>query len=209
VWTIPTGQEILKFHFESITLEDLSTGDLLDIQQAGLLPLLPLTKGGARREVVERMRADLIAAGKPELVQVGYTLASLAFRREGSQADQDWLIRSFHEMHDILRETPIYQEILKEGHEEGLQEGLEKGLEKGLEQGRREGRLQALRQLLLSVVQARFPSQKMLRQTKGQAAIIEDPAILESLILKVSMAQTPEEVEDFLLNWPSPDNQHN
>ncbi len=34
-------------------------------------------------------------------------------------------------MHDMLRETPIYQEILKEGREEGLEQGLEQGLQRG------------------------------------------------------------------------------
>ena len=39
-------------------------------------------------------------------------------------------------MHDILRETPIYQEILKEGREEGLE---------------------ALRQAVVDIVAQRFP----------------------------------------------------
>ena len=30
-------------------------------------------------------------------------------------------------MHDMLRETPIYQEILKESHEEGLSRACNKG----------------------------------------------------------------------------------
>ena len=43
-------------------------------------------------------------------------------------------------MHDILRETPIYQEILKEGREEGLEQGLQRG------------QLEALRQAIVEVV---------------------------------------------------------
>jgi len=52
-------------------------------------------------------------------------------------------------MHDMLRETPIYQEILKEGREEGLEKGLEQGLQRG--------QLEALRQAVIDVVVERFP----------------------------------------------------
>ncbi len=38
---------------------------------------------------------------------------------EISSKDLEWLIRRFREMHEIIRDTPIYQEILREGWEEG------------------------------------------------------------------------------------------
>ncbi|MBV9691424.1 MAG: hypothetical protein JO202_17120, partial [Ktedonobacteraceae bacterium] len=44
-----------------------------------------------------------------------------------------------------------------------------------------------------------------LRQAKGQAAIIDDPKILQGLVLKVGLAKTEEEVEYHLLNWPDAD----
>ena len=185
---IPTGKTVHEFHFESLNLAEFLTEDLVRLKQLELLPLLTLTKDGTRREVVEQMREDLLAAGRPELVQVGNTLASLAFQRKGDRADQEWLLRSMHEMQDILRETPYYQEILKEGRQEALE---------------------ALRRTLVRIVQARFPNPKMIRQAKGQAAIIEDPTVLENLILKVSLAQTAEEAENHLLNWPSNDDELN
>ena len=88
-------------------------------------------------------------------------------------------------MNSILREAPFYQEILQEGREEGHQE-----------------RIQALRQMLLKFVQARFPARKMMRLAQGQAALIEDPEVLQDLILKVGLAQTAEEVQNYLLEWP-------
>ena len=96
-------------------------------------------------------------------------------------------------MHDILRESPFYQEILKEGREEGLEEGLKEGLEEGLQ----EGKLEAFREVLLAIVQVRFP--KLVRLTKGLAAITEDPEVLQNLILKMSTAQTFEEAQQYLL----------
>jgi hypothetical protein len=43
---------------------------------AGLLPLLPLTKDGARREVVEEMITGLVSAKKTESLWIGDALAS-------------------------------------------------------------------------------------------------------------------------------------
>ena len=102
-------------------------------------------------------------------------------------------------MYDILRETRAYQELTKESREEGL--------EKGRRQGREEG-LEALRQTLLAIAQARFHYSMLTRLTRGQAAIINDPAVLQGLILNVSLAQTLEEAQKYLLDWPDTDNEH-
>ena len=104
-------------------------------------------------------------------------------------------------MYDILRETRAYQEMTKESREEGRQEGLE--------EGRQEGKLEALRQTLLTIAQERFHNAKMTRLTKGQAAIVNDPDVLQGLILKVSLAQTLEEAQKYLLDWPDTNNEHN
>jgi predicted transposase YdaD len=170
-WSLPNGQQVLEFHYQSIELGALSPGDLLQSDQPGLLPLLPLTKGGARREVVESMFSGLLAARKIELIPIGYTLASLAFSRE-NRAEQDWLLRRFHEMHDMLRETPIYQEILKEGREEGLE---------------------ALRRAIVDVITQRFP--KLARLAKKQVVIVEDPELLRQVLVKVSVVQSAEEAQ--------------
>lgn len=57
-------------------------------------------------------------------------------------------------MHDIIRESPYYQEILKEGREEGL------------EKGREEGMLEALRQTIIDIVVERFPDCFALPESK-------------------------------------------
>lgn len=95
-------------------------------------------------------------------------------------------------MHDILRESPYYQEILAEGREEGL----EKGREEGREEERRE-QLEALRQTVIDIVLEHFP--KMIRLTRKQVAFVEDPAILRHLIVKLSISQTMEEAKEHLL----------
>ena len=179
-WILPNGKEILRFNFQSIELAKLSPEELRQTGLAGLLPLMILTKGGATHEVAEEIMAGLQAAGKKESLPAAFVLASLAFGKE-HKADQEWLIRRFDEMQDILRETPIYQEILEQG------------------------RLEALRELLLKVVQVHFPDPKITRLAKGQSTIIEDPELLQNLILKVSMAETSQEAQLYLLDWSETD----
>jgi len=84
-------------------------------------------------------------------------------------------------MHDVLRESPYYQEILQEGRQEG----------------REEGKLEGQRETLLAIVQVRFP--KMALLTKKLVNIIDDPASLQDVAVKISMAQTDEEVQQYLL----------
>jgi predicted transposase YdaD len=198
---LPNGEEVVRFHYRSIELGKLAAGELLQTGLVGLLPLLPLTKDGARREVVEEMISGLVSAEKPESLWIGYALASKVLKD-----DLKWLRRRFAMLEDILRDTPVYQEVLAEGVEKGLEQGLEKGLEKGLEQGIKEGELRAQRQTLLDIVQERFPA--IARLAKQQADAIEDPEVLRRLTVKISIVRTSKEAEQFLLNPSSAENRH-
>ena len=87
-------------------------------------------------------------------------------------------------MHDILADTPLFQEIIKWGREEGLKIGQE------------EGRLEATRHILLSLTSTRFPELQTL--AKRRAAKIEQPEILEALITQIAVAQNVEEARQYL-----------
>ena len=63
---------------------------VLEANLAGLLPLLPLAKGGASRKMTETMFSRIQSAGKTKLIPIAGLLASLAFGIE-NMADQDWL----------------------------------------------------------------------------------------------------------------------
>jgi len=195
---LPDGRVIHRFEFEVIRLWEIATQELKQKGLVGLLPLLPLTREGARREIIEEAIIGLMPPGeegKAELLTLTYGLASLALENE---ADQEWLSRRFEMLQDILRETKAYREMTKESRQEGREEGIREGREEGI----REGKLEGLREALLTLVQARFSNPMVTRLAKGQAAIIDDPAILQDLILKVGLAQTLEEVQRDLLEWP-------
>lgn len=79
--------------------------------------------------------------------------------------------------HDLLSESPIYQEIFGEG--------LEKG------------QLQAQSDMLLNIVKLRFPQLQELAQQQVDA--IKDASILSAINLNLVMAQTTEEARQVLL----------
>ena len=96
-------------------------------------------------------------------------------------------------MYDLLRETPAYQHIKKEG--------LLEGLERGRKEGKKEAGVEALRQTLQHVVAARFP--KLARLACGQSMVIDDPKELDSLIVKISLANNIEEAKNCLIGEDS------
>ncbi|MFL5697493.1 MAG: Rpn family recombination-promoting nuclease/putative transposase [Ktedonobacteraceae bacterium] len=193
-WTIPNGQEVLRFHYLSIEFDKIVTGEIRQTGRVGLLPLMLLTKDGARHEVVEEIITRLEAAKQYNLLPITELLASLVFK---SQSDQEWLERTFVMLKDRLQDTPAYQRILKEGRERGLEEGLEKGLEKGRLQALQQ-ELQRQREILHDIIQDRFP--KIGRQAKKQADAIKDPAILKRLIISMVKVSTAEEAKQLLLD---------
>jgi len=177
---LPDGQEVHRFQFGVIELAEIEPEDLQRVGAKALLPLLPLTRGGKRHEVVDAAIASLTAPGEvpdAELLVFTFEFASLVFNEE---PDRQWLKRRFSVFNDILRETWVFQEIMQEGEEKGLKKGLEE-----------------LRRTLLDVVQARFPELSFL--ARGQIAFVEDLEVLRSLIVKMSTAQSMEEAQHHLL----------
>ncbi len=93
---------------------------------------------------------------------------------------------------DFLCDSPVYQEVL----EERLEKGIEKGREEGLAKGREEA-IQQQRSALFNITLDRFP--ELVRQVNKAATTVDGPAILLQLIVKISTAQTSEEVKYLLL----------
>ena len=178
------GRHLSWVDFVVVKLWEVATEELRDLGLVGLLPLLPLTKEGATKQVVEEVITGLSAAkgehSQSQLFPIAFTLSSLAFDRS---ADKEWLIRRFRMLEDMLQETVIYQYIKQQGVAEGEQQGLEKGLEKGFQQ-----ELQDLRRLLLSSVRSKFPA--LVPVTNKRIAEVESVEVLMDLTLKVFASQT-------------------
>jgi len=92
-------------------------------------------------------------------------------------------------LYDVLQESRAYQKIKQEGREEGREEGLF--------QGRKEGELQALRQALLAIVETYFPT--IARLATKRTTEVQDPVVLQNLIIKIGRTQTLEEARQYML----------
>src|SRR5260370_617551 len=171
---------------------------------AGLFPLMVLAQDGKQPIVVEEIISSVRASGEPsapELLSLTYILASLVFEKE---ADRLWLKRRFGMLRDVLRDTWAYQEIMQEGREEGLQLGIQEGRQEGLQEGRQEGlqeglqqRLKDQRQILMTIMQSHFPDLRSL--AKRQINEVQDPDILQHIVLQLLVAQSGEQAQQVLL----------
>ncbi|HZO71634.1 MAG TPA: hypothetical protein VFB60_05485 [Ktedonobacteraceae bacterium] len=116
-WQLPNGQPVLTFTFLVVKVWEVAAEEILQTGLVGLLPLLPLTRDGGRHEVIEEMIEHIVAAKQFHLLTWGEILAGLVFK-EGH--DQAWLKGRFAMHKDILEESWVYQEIIREGLEKGM-----------------------------------------------------------------------------------------
>ncbi len=220
-WTFPTSVVVHRFTYTVIKLWEIPVEVLKRTELIGIFPLMVLGKDGKRPEVVEEVITTLEVVeenkGK-ELLSLTYIIASLVF---DSPTERRWLKRRFKVLQDALRGTWAYQEIMQEGWEEGMQKGMAEGMQKGMAEGMQKGivegraegraegrtegraeeRLQRVkdqRQLLVMLVQAHFPN--LVELTQQRANAVEDPEILQGVVLKLVTVQTEEQAQQLLLS---------
>jgi hypothetical protein len=145
---------------------------MLDSGLLVLLAFLPLTKGGKEPDNIEQMIERLIAANEIDLLAISYPLGGLVFNKE---PEREWFNRRFNMLQDVLKDSWVYQELIEEGRQEARQQELRR-----------------LRQILVDIVLGRFP--KIEPQAQKYIEMIDDLALLQSLIVHVSLAQSAQEV---------------
>jgi hypothetical protein len=182
--TFPNNVLLHRFHFDVLKLWEIPTEELLKMGRLGVLPLLPLTREGQRREVVEQAIELLMPseeAPQRELLSLLYGFASLAFEND----DQEWLHGRFSMLYDILCEAPAFREIAKMGRNGGI------------EQGRAEA-LKNLRQVAVDLIATRFASATLTELAQEALASRDDTEQLQRLIITLAVVQTPEEARQML-----------
>jgi hypothetical protein len=195
-WSMPgeRDREMLRFHYGNTEMWKKSPDDLLSLGHMELLTMLPLTQGGMERDVVEMMFARLMGEQYRHLATIGFMFAALAFRHSRRYSDQEWLERRYNHMHDILRESPVYQWILDEGREEGKAEGLQQGLQQGSQQGSQK----ATQQAAITIVATRFPELELL--AKARILALDNLERLQRLIIDLTISHSRGEMERVLLS---------
>ena len=201
------------FYYTNVYLWELPASIFKGPGREGLLPLLPLTKNGARREVVEEMIEELQAAQRQELLGMAYSFAALVLQRE---EDRQWLKRRFEMLRGILEDSWAFQEMMQwaeervrqkedrarqeaaqKALEQGLQEGHQQGLQEGHQQGLQEGRLAQERETLELCVESRFPA--LLPLLREQMQSINDLNTLRQLFLNLFRASSEDEARSMIL----------
>jgi hypothetical protein len=161
-----------------IKLWEVPAEFLLQAQWLGVLPLVTLTGGGKRPEVVKEMIDQLASVGEYDLLAIARVVGGLVFK---TGPELEWFRRRFSMFQDILRESWVYQEIAEQSREEERQQEL-----------------QRQRQAIIGFVQRLFPEITALAEQ--QTAKITDPEMLQTVILKLLDAQVLEEARQILLS---------
>ncbi|GAC1478946.1 MAG: hypothetical protein NVS2B12_33610 [Ktedonobacteraceae bacterium] len=177
IQTLPWGEEVQRFTYRVIKLWEVPTETILDSGFEGLLPLVPLTAQGLRREAIEQVITRLNPVdGAPKVDQLSltYILASLEYT---DTSDLRWLKRRFAMIDDILRESWVFKEWRQEAEEQVTE--------------------QVLKQSIVTVVQARFASLTALAQERIEP--LKTSQDLHELLIQVARAQDEEEVRSILL----------
>jgi predicted transposase YdaD len=178
IW-LPNGQPTQRLDFETMKLWEVPPEAIEQPGLLGLLPLLPLTKGGKNRETVLRMIDKLKEKGTRDLIVVGYACSCLVFTVED---ELKWLKGEFFKMQDILKDTWVFQEIGKEARKEGLEEGRE----------------EELCNILIRITTLRFPD--LVSQAQKQAEQAKSPEQLRTMIDRLVTASTDQEARDALMS---------
>lgn len=182
----PDGEEIHRFYYRVVKLWEIPAEALLQTGWPGVLPLVTLTDGGKQPEVVGEMIDRLASTAEYDLLAIAEVVGGLAYRTE---PELEWFKRRFSMFQDILRESPIYQEIVEQGRSE-----------------ERQRELQRQRLTLTGVVQRHFSEITAL--AKQQADGITDPEVLQTAILRLLDAQTVEEARQILLSMNQNEARH-
>lgn len=137
----PEGKSIAKvFHreflgqtahqdFQTICLWELDAEAALSLDNPALIPFIPLMKGGDTPQMLRRCVAK--AHEQPNAQDLEIALAMFA-----SIVMKAGLVRQIVGLSmNILKESPLYQELTALAHEEGYEEGYEEGREEGREEG--------------------------------------------------------------------------
>jgi predicted transposase YdaD len=197
---VPMGLTVHRFLFQNIKLWEIPPEVFKQENLSGLLPLLPLTKGGKRPEIVDEMIESLQQAGKTDLLPLAYAISALTFKKKH---ERQWLKERFANMEDILEGSWAYQEMVQKAAAKSLKQGLEQGKQQGLEQGKQQGLEQGKKDMertLVRFVELHFPDLGPL--AKQQAIQAPTSQQLQDMLDQLFVAHTADEAKAILLGQP-------
>ncbi|MCL0033208.1 hypothetical protein M1M99_00150 [Thermodesulfovibrionales bacterium] len=176
------GRRVFHFDFTIIPVWEMEGKRIVEEKLTGLYPLLPLMKWEEPVERVIERTQELILGEVAELEKKADAYVALKVL-SGIKYPLE-LIEKMLRRRDIMIESPVYEQILKEGREEG----------RGL--GREEGRKETLKNNILAVLEGRF--EIVPHDIEGEIGGIERPKLLEILLKKAIVVKDIAEFRGFL-----------
>jgi hypothetical protein len=178
----------LEFRYPVVEMKYLTPIGIRQRGRTPLLPLLPLTEGGAEWDVVQGVLHDLEFEDR-ELLKIAFGMAM----RRVSEEYREPLKKEYHMIYDELRADPLFREMLGDERKEGREEGRE--------EGRQEGALQTSQQIAIRLVAKRFP--ELEKFASIVIAAVSDVERLQMLIIELSIASNQEHARELLFSLAS------
>lgn len=167
-WEIFEGRRVLWFDFVCIRLAEKTIEELRQMNLLGLLPLFILSKDGKNFNVLDEIVTRLREGNEKELLALTRLFAELVFV---SDIERTQLVRRFAMLQNI-EDTPTYKRLVQQG------------------------RIEEAHEMLMLLVQKRFPSLTTLARMKTEN--MTDLEKLQEISLEISTARLAREARKYL-----------
>ncbi len=182
LWSTPLRQwsRTLEFHYPIVEMKYLTPIDIRQRGRLALLPLLPLTEGGAEWDIVQGMLHDLEFEDH-ELLKIAFGIAM----RRMPEGHRKSLKKEYHMIYDELRADPLFREMLDDERQEGRQEGA----------------IQTAQEIAIRLVARRFS--ELEKFARIVIAAVSDVERLQVLAIELSIASSQDQVRELLFSLAS------
>lgn len=162
------GETFLKYTYKVIRVWELNPQEIVENGWLGLFPLIPLMRGGKPQTIhKEALQYGLEAIMKVADVALQRDLLAVMGVLAGEIYPKEWI----HAMirREMIMESPIYQDWLREEREkamrEGMKEGMKEGLKEGIKEGMKEGMKEGVKQIARNMLEKGFDEETIMDVT--------------------------------------------
>ncbi len=163
--SVPAGVEAdlgglrLQSKYQVIRMWELDPKPAMDSDRPGLLPWVGLMQSSPEEFLTALHRVE--ASGDPKLRALAVLLGGLRYDKDGIRELLGRISNMFITK-EILRESSVSKDFIRELEEEaiaaGMAKGLAKGMEEGVKHGIEQGRVDEARRIIRTFVSVRFPA---------------------------------------------------
>jgi predicted transposase YdaD len=159
--SVPTKAKVnlgglrLQSRYQVIRMWKLDPKPALKSERTGLLPWVGLMKASPEEFLTALQRVE--ASGDSKLRAQAVLLGGLRYDREGIRKLLERISNMFITK-EILRESSVSKDFIRELEEEAIASGMAKGMEEGVKHGVEQGRVDEARRVIRTFVSVRFPA---------------------------------------------------